>query len=125
MKCRAATDRLWQKRECRRFVGRDTPDVIYWRQEQLSSSKLMRTVILPLKPSELPTQMAAMRVWLDERRVEPASFSCRDSGAGVVVRVDFRIADQADAFARHFTGQSDRALPQAEGAPDRARFLPG
>lgn len=82
----------------------------------------MRTVILPLKPSELSTQMAAMRVWLDERRVEPSSFSCRDSGAEVVVRVDFKVTNEADAFARHFTGQR---LAEAEGAPDRAGVLPG
>ncbi len=85
----------------------------------------MRTVIVPLKPSELSTQMAAMRVWLDERRVEPSSFSCRDGGAGVVVRVDFKVADEADAFARHFTGQIDKTLAQAEGVPVAARLFPG
>ncbi|HEY3912185.1 MAG TPA: hypothetical protein VGM07_20190 [Stellaceae bacterium] len=64
----------------------------------------MRTVILPLKSSELSTQMAAMRMWLDERGVEPSSFSCRDSGGEVIVRVDFRVTDEAAAFARRFSG---------------------
>lgn len=85
----------------------------------------MRTVILPVKSSELPTQMAAMRVWLDERRVEPSSFSCRDSGTGVVVRVDFRVADEATAFARHFSGRVDEVLARVAGAPDRVGFFSG
>ncbi len=85
----------------------------------------MRTVVLPLKSSDLSTQMAAMRVWLDERRFEPSSFSCHDSAAGVLVRVDFKAAAEADAFARHFSGTVDEVLAAAENHPDRSRFLLG
>jgi len=50
-----------------------------------------------------------MRIWLDERRFEPSSFSCHDSGIGVLVRVDFKIAGEADAFAARFTGSAGEA----------------
>lgn len=85
----------------------------------------MRTVVLPVKSSDLSTQMAAMRVWLDERRFEPSNFSCRDSAAGVLVRVDFKAAAEADAFARQFSGTVDGALAAEAGAPVRGRFLSG
>ena len=83
----------------------------------------MRTVILPVKSSELSAQMAAMRIWLDQRRFEPSSFGCRDGGAGVIVRVDFKVADEAHAFAREFNGHIGEALAEAENPPDRTDFL--
>jgi hypothetical protein len=83
----------------------------------------MWTVILPLKSSELSTQMAAMRIWLDERRFEPSSFSCRDNNAAVIVRVDFKVADEAHAFARQFNGQIDNAVADVESPPAHAEFL--
>ena len=81
-------------------------------------------MVLPLKSSELSTQMAAMRVWLDERRFEPSSFSCHDSGAGVLVRIEFKAPAEAAAFAQHFSGKIDEALAAAENLTDR-RFLLG
>jgi hypothetical protein len=83
----------------------------------------MRTVILPVKPSELPARMAAMRIWLDERRFEPSSFSCRETGPEVVVRVEFKVADEASAFARQFGGDIGEALVEAAGPSVRADFL--
>ncbi len=82
----------------------------------------MRTVILPLKSSELCTQMAAMRVWLDDRRFEPSSFTCLDNSAGVLVHVDFKAEAEAEAFARQFSGRGDEALAAAETVLERARF---
>ena len=70
----------------------------------------MRTVEISLRPSELSEQMAAMRVWLDERRFEPSCFSCYDSGLGVLVRIDFKIVREAEAFAERFGGQVNEAL---------------
>ncbi len=66
----------------------------------------MRTVETRLQPQELSGTMAAMRMWLDERRFEPSSFTCDDCGAGVLVRIDFKVAEEADAFARCFSGSS-------------------
>ena len=68
----------------------------------------MRSVEMRLQPQELSEMMAAMRVWLDERRFEPSSFTCHDCGAGVLVRVDFKVAEEADAFSRGFGGTVHR-----------------
>jgi hypothetical protein len=67
----------------------------------------MRSVEMRLLPQELSRTMAAMRIWLDERRFEPSSFTSRDSGAEVLVRVDFKVAEEADAFAQRFGGSID------------------
>ena len=53
--------------------------------------------------SDLGRQMATMRTWLDERHLEPCSFSCRTTREQlVVISVEFRAAQQAGAFADHF-----------------------
>jgi hypothetical protein len=77
----------------------------------------MRSVEMCLQPSELPGVMAEMRMWLDERRFEPSVFSCHDESAGVVVRVDFKITAEAEAFACRFKGRI--------GGPQGGRGQPG
>ncbi len=75
----------------------------------------MRTVEMRLRPQELSGTMAAMRMWLDERRFEPSSFTCHDCGAGVLVRVDFKVAEEADAFDRCFGSSVDASSPVVIG----------
>ena len=67
----------------------------------------MRTVEVNLTSDQLSDAMAEMRLWLDERRFEPSVFSCRDVGACVLVRVDFKVAGEAAAFADRFSGRVD------------------
>jgi hypothetical protein len=74
----------------------------------------MRTVEMRVQPSELSRLMAEMRVWLDERRFEPSSFTFHDSGADMLVRIDFKVAAEAEAFAQRFGGRVDGALAQLE-----------
>ena len=62
----------------------------------------MRTVEIDLHPGDLSGTMAEMRMWLDERRFEPSVFCCCDAGAAVVVRIDFKVAEEAAAFADRF-----------------------
>lgn len=65
----------------------------------------MRTVEIRLQqPTDLSDGMAAMRVWLDERRFEPSGFRCHDSDTGVTMRVDFTVGSEAEAFAARFGG---------------------
>jgi hypothetical protein len=82
----------------------------------------MRSVEMDLRSSELSGAMAEMRMWLDERRFEPSVFSCRDLDAGVLVRVDFKVVGEAEAFAHRFRGRLE-AEPAAEGGQDRMRDL--
>jgi hypothetical protein len=49
--------------------------------------------------------MAMMRMWLDERRYEPSTFSCRDVEEDVLVRIEFKVAREAQAFAARFGGR--------------------
>jgi hypothetical protein len=70
----------------------------------------MRAVEIRLPPRELSTEMAAMRIWLDEHRFEPSSFACRDSDYGVLVCLEFKIARQAEEFASRFGGRADGPL---------------
>ena len=67
----------------------------------------MSAVELCLNPSDLPREMGAMRVWLDQHRFEPSAFSCRDVDDGVIVSLEFKIAHQAVAFAERFGGRAD------------------
>jgi hypothetical protein len=70
----------------------------------------MSAVELRLNPSDLPREMGAMRIWLDQHRFEPSGFSCRDVDDGVLVSLEFKIACQAVAFAERFGGRADAAL---------------
>ncbi len=75
----------------------------------------MSAVELRVSPTDLPREMGAMRVWLDQHRFEPSSFSCRDVDDGVLVSLEFKIACQAIAFAERFGGRADATseLPSA------------
>jgi hypothetical protein len=79
----------------------------------LQPSDDMSAVELRLSQSALPREMGAMRVWLDQHRFEPSSFSCRDVDDGVVVSLEFKIASQAHAFAERFGGRADGPTPDA------------
>jgi outer membrane lipoprotein-sorting protein len=68
----------------------------------------MYLVDIRMQPGDLSQQMSAMRVWLDERRFEPSTFSCRDTDHGMLVSVEFKIPREAAAFAERFDGQANR-----------------
>jgi hypothetical protein len=65
----------------------------------------MRTVEIRVSRRELSERMAMMRMWLDERRYEPSTFSCRDVEEDVLVRIEFKVAGEAQAFAARFDGR--------------------
>lgn len=75
----------------------------------------MSAVELRLNPSDLPREMGAMRVWLDQHRFELSGFSCRDFDDEVLVSLEFKMGCQAVAFAERFGGRADAAseLPTA------------
>jgi hypothetical protein len=67
----------------------------------------MSVVEIRLTATELSREMGAMRIWLDQHRFEPSGFSCLDDENAVVVRVQFKRADQAEAFATRFGGRAN------------------
>ena len=70
----------------------------------------MYPVEIPLRSEDLSSQMAAMRIWLDRQRVESSKFTCRDSGDGMVVCIEFKIAHDAAEFAEQFS-RGGNSLP--------------
>jgi hypothetical protein len=49
--------------------------------------------------------MRKMREWLDQMRFNPSSFNWREIDGRFVVRVRFKAAEEAVAFAEHFAGR--------------------
>jgi hypothetical protein len=60
-------------------------------------------------------RLTAMRLWLDEHRFEPSTFTYFYLDPGMMVRVSFSISDEAEAFAEKFGG----FLLEAHSIPDR------
>jgi hypothetical protein len=73
----------------------------------------MQTVEIDLEAGGLFEHMAAMRMWLDERRWEPSTFSCHDNGTSVLLRIEFKIPQEGEAFARRFGGRVNDLLVPA------------
>jgi hypothetical protein len=71
----------------------------------------MQTVEILIPPAELPRQMAAMRLWLDENRFETSAFSCDETPPDFRVSVSFGVADAATAFAARFAGRLQGPAP--------------
>ena len=52
--------------------------------------------------ADFAEEMTRMRTWLDSRRFEPTVFRCDHIAGAVVIRIDFTVEAEADAFAREF-----------------------
>ena len=61
-------------------------------------------VEVPVAEDDLYEQMNRMRGWLDHQRFEPSSFRLLRTDTQQVVRVVFKIASEAAAFAAEFGG---------------------
>jgi hypothetical protein len=55
-------------------------------------------------------QLTDMRVWLDQHRLEPSTFTYFYLNPGIDIRVSFKSGAEAGAFAQRFGG-SLRARP--------------
>jgi len=49
-------------------------------------------------------RLTDMRLWLDEHRFEPSTFTYFDLNPGMNIEVSFKIGDEAEAFAQRFGG---------------------
>jgi len=54
--------------------------------------------------SALPDRMEKMRIWLDERHFEPATFRYSFIPNGILFRIDFPAEAEATEFATAFDG---------------------
>ncbi len=65
----------------------------------------MQAVRLRVRAANLSSEMARMRIWLDDGGIRPRHFGYDRSTAGVViVTVTFEADDDAAAFAAEFGG---------------------
>ena len=68
----------------------------------------MHIVNIRVEREDLSRRMSEMRMWLDECRFEPSTFSCLGQNFGVLVSIKFRVAQEAEAFAERFGSRADR-----------------
>jgi hypothetical protein len=66
---------------------------------------LYQVEIRLVEDSILSERMEAMRLWLDERRFEPAAFRYAFAQKTIVFRVDFPVEGEAAEFATAFGGK--------------------
>jgi hypothetical protein len=60
-----------------------------------------------------------MRVWLDERRFEPSTFTYHELNLGMTIEVSFKVSEEAEAFARRFGGYLKHLANHAGGTSVR------
>ena len=70
----------------------------------------MYGVDIHVEQGDICRKMSAMRIWLDEHRFEPSTFSCRDTDYGMLVSIEFKVPREAEAFAERFDGQANDRL---------------
>ena len=73
----------------------------------------MFAVEVALEGDLLVSLMSQMRLWLDQRRIEPSSFQYIGGSPPARVRVAFKAESEASVFAEYFGGAVRRAA-QAE-----------
>jgi hypothetical protein len=65
----------------------------------------MTTVEVPVPADDVSTPMRNVRQWLDDKRFDALTFAWSDIAGRFVVRVRFKSAHEAVAFAEHFAGR--------------------
>jgi hypothetical protein len=66
----------------------------------------MRTIEVVIAPGHFSERLNEMREWLDEQGIEPSRFNYDSAQRSVVMRVDFKVAEEAQAFTRRFVGRA-------------------
>ena len=64
------------------------------------------TEVLIPDTNDLFRRLTDMRVWLDDHRYEPSTFKYFYLDPGMMIRVSFKIDDEAEAFAQKFGGST-------------------
>jgi hypothetical protein len=70
-----------------------------------SRSDAVVTVEVPVLANAVGAAMLNMRQWLDDLRFRPSRFIRREIAGRFVVRVGFKAAEEAAAFAERFGGR--------------------
>jgi hypothetical protein len=65
----------------------------------------MRSVRVRLHHAHLSAEMVEMRSWLDRNQYEPTRFDCYQGDDDILLCVEFRREETAEAFAKRFDGE--------------------
>ncbi len=65
----------------------------------------MALVTIRVQAVNFVERMNVMRIWLDDRRIQPSRFRYSDDGDDVLIEVGFKVAAEAAAFSTRFSGE--------------------
>jgi hypothetical protein len=77
----------------------------------------MQMTEIRIPGGDLAERLGEMRVWLDEKHLEPSTFTCLREHGTLLVRVSFKAPAEARAFALKFGGKLGPVYGEAETAP--------
>jgi hypothetical protein len=63
------------------------------------------TTVIVVMTGNIQSSMEDMRGWLDSKRCQPSLFRYQAKKTGDVAQVEFRLREEAEAFAAHFHGK--------------------
>jgi hypothetical protein len=69
----------------------------------------MPTITTRVRAVDFAERIAAMRIWLDEHRIEPSRFKYSEDGSDLLIDVSFNDAVAAGAFSARFNGGGSHA----------------
>jgi hypothetical protein len=78
-------------------------------------------VTVRFRATDLSSEMAEMRGWLDRNQYEATRFDCNQNGDDIILSVGFRMKAAAEAFARHFDGRHASLGDYCQSAEDGSR----
>lgn len=64
----------------------------------------MHTITVRVRAVDFADQMIAMRIWLDEHRLEPSRFRYSEDGDDILIDVSFEGTVEAVRFSTRFNG---------------------
>jgi hypothetical protein len=64
----------------------------------------MASVEIRLPPADVSARLAEVRLWLSTRGATPVKFTSTGSSDEAVIVIEFASSDEAEAFARQFSG---------------------
>jgi hypothetical protein len=77
------------------------------------------TEVLIPDANDLFQRLTDMRVWLDDHRYEPSTFKYFYLDSGMMIRVSFKIDDEAEAFALRFGGSTVSDFHRSTDSPHK------
>jgi hypothetical protein len=72
--------------------------------DPIGGEAMRTTEVRLLDENDLARRPTDMRIWLDKHRYEPSTFTYFFLDPGMKIRVSFKLAEEAEAFAQEFRG---------------------